>query len=99
MPFSGPSRAITIAMFSIAWPDCRRRSHMSLESLNSPSLADGLRTPREPIEWQDWQAFFTVSIQACCDLMKGGMPLPFDPVPGNALAGGILSIEYQYIPG
>ena len=40
-----------------------------------------------------------VSIQACWVLMKGGMPLPFGPVPGNSLSAGILSIEYQYMPG
>ena len=58
-----------------------------------------MRTPFEPTAWQLWQEFFTVSIQAPCVFMKGGMPLPLGPVPGNSLSAGILSIEYQYMPG
>src|ERR1700722_6853314 len=99
MPLSGPRRAIEIAMLDIAWPDWMRRSQASREFLNVPSLLDSVRTPFEPTAWQLWQEFFTVSIQAPWVFMKGGMPLPLGPVPGNSLSAGILSIEYQYMPG
>ena len=31
--------------------------------------------------------------------VAAGMPLPVGPVPGKSLFAGILSIEYQYMPG
>ena len=99
MPLSGPSRATEIAMLDIAWPDWMRRSQASRESLKVPSLGERVRMPFEPIAWQLWQEFFTVSIQEPWVFMKAGMPLPLGPVPGNSLAAGILSSEYQYMPG
>ena len=85
-----------------------RRIHMSAEVLNSfsptvsaSSLTWGERIFSLPIEWQDWQEFLIVSIQAPCVFMKVGMPLPSGPVPlpGNWSFGGMFSIEYQYMPG
>ncbi len=83
--FLGPSRDSVSAMFAIAWPDWTRRSHASVESLNSPSSGESRRTPLEPSAWQDWHEFLMVSIQACWVLISGPMPLPPSPVPGNSL--------------
>ena len=52
-----------------------------------------------PSAWQDWQEFLTLSIQTACEVMPGPVPFGFLSEPGNSLAGGILSIEYQYMPG
>src|ERR1700681_411663 len=84
------------AMFAMAWPDWMRRSHASVEFLKSPSLGESVRTPLEPSAWHDWQEFLTVSIQAFCERMNSGMPLPLALVPGNWPLSGICSIEYQY---
>ena len=79
----------------MAWPDWMRRVHISVELAKSPSSATlGERMFSLPKAWQDWQEFFTVSIQAAWVLMKVGMPLPFSPVPGNWSAAGMRSIEY-----
>ena len=83
----------------MAWPDWMRRVHISIELAPPSSFALGERMFSLPRAWQDWQEFLTVSIQAAWVLMKGGMPLPPSPVPGNWSAAGMRSIEYQYMPG
>src|SRR5216683_5702207 len=83
-------------MFDMAWPDCVRRAQPAMPPPNSFGTA---RMPLLPSEWQDWQAFFTVSTHASCVLMFALIPLPLSPVPGNSLLAGILSSEYQYMPG
>src|SRR5262249_380509 len=98
-PLSGPIRPSVSAMFAIAWPACVRTVQASVEVLNSPSLDESVRTPCEPSAWQDWQEVLIVSIQYACVFITSGMPLPFGPVPGKSLTGGIFSIAYQYMPG
>ena len=86
-------------MLVIAWPDCVRLAQAWNELLSFANTSGTLRMPALPSAWHDWQAFFTVSTHCSCDLMLVEMPLPLSPVPGNSLFGGILSMEYQYMPG
>ena len=87
-------------MLFMAWPDCTRRSHISSEFLNSPSsFTWGERMFWLPSAWHDWQEFLMLSIQVACKSMPAGMWFGFLSEPGNSLAAGILSIEYQYMPG
>src|SRR6202040_3625902 len=84
----------------MACPDCRRRAHMSAEFANSPSSPTcGERTFLLPSAWHDWQEFLMVSIQSDCVLMPAGIPFGLLSAPGNSFSAGILSIEYQYMPG
>src|ERR1700677_3891270 len=96
-PFSGPRRTIARAILVMAWPDARRRAHMSRELAKFPSsFTRGARMFSLPSAWQDWQEFLIVSIQAPWVFRNGGIPLPASPVPGNWSAAGVWSIEYQY---
>jgi len=40
-----------------------------------------------------------LSIQVACESMLAGILVGLLSEPGNSLTSGILSIEYQYIPG
>jgi hypothetical protein len=87
-------------MLVMAWPLCVRRAHAANElGMFSWNTFGTVRMPLEPSAWQDWQELLSVSTQASCVLMLSEMPLPLSPVPGNWSLPGMLSIEYQYMPG
>src|ERR1700682_5021112 len=86
-------------MLVIACPDWVRRAQAWYELPSFENISGTLRMPALPSAWHDWHAFLTVSTQWSCVFMLAEMPLPFSPVPGNSLLSGILSSEYQYMPG
>ena len=87
-------------MLIMACPACVRFAHAAKE-LAEPcwNTFGTVRMPLLPSAWHDWHAFFTVSTHCSWVLMFVLMPLPFSPVPGNSPLPGILSSEYQYMPG
>src|SRR5205809_656794 len=88
-----------VAMLGMACPDCVRRAHRWNELPDSWNSFGTVRMPLLPSAWHDWQAFLTVSTHCSCVFMFSLMPFPLSPVPGNSLLSGILSSEYQYMPG
>src|SRR5688572_27963506 len=90
-----PSRSVAVIMLFIACPDAMRRAHASVDFMCAKSLGM-VRVPFVPRAWHDMQPLdLTVLSQCAWVAMPGWMPLPLGPEPGNSLAAGILSIEYQ----
>ena len=88
-----------VAMLVMACPACVRRAQAWKELLDSWNSFGTVRMPLLPSAWHDWHAFLTVSTHCSCVFMFSLMPFPLSPVPGNSLLSGILSSEYQYMPG
>ena len=83
----------------MACPACVRVAQAVKELPSLLNVSGTSRMPLEPSAWQDWHMFLTVSIHAAWDFMVGAMPaLPGAPAMKSAFCG-MVSNEYQYMPG
>ena len=91
-----PMRFAALIMLFIAWPEAMRRAHASVDDSKCAKSLGMVRVPFVPMAWHAMQPLvFTVFSHSLWLLTVSAMPLPFAPVPGKSLFGGILSSAYQ----
>ena len=93
---SRPMRFNPAFMLGPLRPTWTRWSQASrVESKSSMSSIGISRVATLPIWWQSWQPSLSRSTHSAWCRIARPMPLPSGPVPGNSLAAGTSSSEYQ----